>query len=84
MRAIISTFVGESIDSVIFFPFAFGGIIVFRDLLILMITQIIMKSMYEVILLPITIKVVKTLKHIEGMDTYDDGISYNIWKLNQI
>ena len=83
MRAIISTIVGESIDSVIFFPIAFGGIIVFRDLLILMITQIIMKSMYEVILLPITIKVVKTLKHIEGMDTYDDGISYNIWKLNQ-
>lgn len=81
-RAIASTIAGETIDSIIFFPIAFGGIITFGDLLILMITQIILKSMYEVIVLPITIKVVKTLKRIEGTDVYDNGISYNIWKLN--
>ncbi|MBR5531771.1 MAG: queuosine precursor transporter [Bacteroidales bacterium] len=81
-RAIASTIAGETIDSIIFFPIAFGGIITFGDLLVLMITQIILKSMYEVIVLPITIKVVKTLKRIEGTDVYDNGISYNIWKLN--
>lgn len=82
MRAIISTIVGETIDSIIFFPIAFCGIIAFWDLLGLMVTQIILKSMYEVVVLPITIRVVKTLKHIEGIDAYDDGISYKIWKLS--
>ena len=79
-RAIVSTVVGETIDSIIFFPIAFGGIIAIPDLMGLMITQIVMKSMYEVIVLPITIRVVKTLKRIEGTDIYDDGISYNVLK----
>lgn len=83
VRAIISTIVGETIDSIIFFPIAFCGIIAFENLLGLMITQIIMKSVYEIIVLPITIKAVKALKHIEGMDVYDNGISYKIWNLSQ-
>lgn len=81
LRAIVSTFIGETIDSIIFFPIAFGGIIPFNDLLSLMITQIIMKSMYEVVVLPITIRLVKSLKRIENSDVYDDGISYNILKI---
>ena len=79
-RAIASTLVGETIDSLIFFPIAFGGI-AFGDLVGLMITQIIMKSMYEVVVLPITIRLVKALKRIEDTDVYDDGISYKIWKI---
>ena len=82
-RAITSTVVGETIDSFIFFPIAFGGIIAFNDLIGLMITQIIMKSLYEVIVLPVTIRLVKTLKRIENTDVYDDGISYNILKINK-
>ena len=80
VRAIISTVVGETIDSIIFFPIAFGGIIPFADLILLMITQIIMKSMYEVVVLPITVRLVKVLKRVENTDVYDDGISYNILK----
>lgn len=78
LRAIISTTVGETIDSIIFFPIAFGGIIPFNELILLMITQIVMKSMYEVVVLPITVRLVKALKRIEKTDVYDDGISYNI------
>ncbi|MBO5830285.1 MAG: queuosine precursor transporter [Alistipes sp.] len=78
LRAIISTAVGETIDSIIFFPIAFGGIIPFNELILLMITQIVMKSMYEVVVLPITVRLVKALKRIEKTDVYDDGISYNI------
>ena len=79
-RAIASTLVGETIDSLIFFPIAFGGIIAPGDLVGLMITQIIMKSMYEVVVLPITVRLVKVLKRIEDTDVYDDGISYNVLK----
>lgn len=83
VRAIASTVVGETIDSLIFFPIAFGGVIALRDLAVLMITQIVMKSMYEVVVLPITVRLVKTLKRVENTDIYDDGISYNVltfWK----
>ena len=60
-RAILSTLAGETADSLIFFPVAFGGIIAWRELLIMMCIQIILKSMYEVIILPVTIRVVKLL-----------------------
>ena len=75
-RAILSTLAGETADSLIFFPVAFGGIIAWRELLIMMCIQIILKSMYEVIILPVTIRVVKAIKKIDGSDVYDTDISY--------
>ena len=83
-RAILSTLVGETADSLIFFPVAFGGIIAWRDLLIMMCIQIILKSMYEVIILPVTIRVVKAIKKIDGSDVYDTDISYNVLKVKDI
>ena len=83
-RAIRSTLVGETADSLIFFPVAFGGIIAWRELLIMMCIQIILKSMYEVIILPVTIRVVKAIKKIDGSDVYDTDISYNVLKVKDI
>ena len=83
-RAILSTLAGETADSLIFFPVAFGGIIAWRELLIMMCIQIILKSMYEVIILPVTIRVVKALKKIDGSDVYDTDISYNVLKVKDI
>ena len=70
-RAIWSTVVGETADSLIFFPVAFGGVIAWKELLIMMGIQIVLKSMYEVIILPVTIRVVKAIKKIDGSDVYD-------------
>ena len=83
-RAILSTLVGETADSLIFFPVAFGGIIAWRELLIMMCIQIILKSMYEVIILPVTIRVVKAIKKIDGSDVYDTDISYIVLKVKDI
>ena len=83
-RAILSTLVGETADSLIFFPVAFGGIIAWRELLIMMCIQIILKSMYEVIILPVTIRVVKAIKKIDGSDVYDTDIYYNVLKVKDI
>jgi len=80
-RAILSTVVGETADSFIFFPLAFGGVIPMKELLIMMGIQIVLKSLYEVIILPVTIKVVNAIKKIEGTDVYDKDISYNILKI---
>ena len=83
-RAILSTLVGETADSLIFFPVAFGGIIAWRELLVMMCIQILLKSMYEVLILPVTIRVVKAIKRIDGSDVYDEGISYKVWKIGDI
>ena len=83
-RAIWSTVVGETADSLIFFPVAFGGVIAWRELAVMMGLQILLKSAYEVVILPVTIRVVKAVKRIDGSDVYDEGISYKVWKVKEI
>ena len=80
-RAILSTIAGESLDSLIFFPLALGGVVPTPELPKLMLWQVVLKTLYEVIALPITIRVVKALKAHEGEDVYDNGVNYSIWKI---
>lgn len=84
LRAILSTLAGESIDSTLFFPIAFTGLVPTDQLLIMIGTQAFLKSLYEVLILPITIRVVKYIKKIEDSDVYDDDISYNILKIKDL
>ena len=81
LRAILSTIVGESFDSVIFFPLALGGVVPTDELPKLMLWQVLLKTVYEVIALPITIRIVKVLKEHEGEDAYDNDVNYSIWKI---
>ena len=84
LRAIVSTLVGETSDSIIFFPIAFGGVLTGSQLLQMMLLQIVLKTAYEIIILPVTIRVVKKIKSLEGTDVYDENISYNIWKVKEL
>ncbi len=80
-RAILSTLAGETCDSIIFFPLALAGVVPASELPWLMLWQVILKTAYEVVALPFTIRIVKALKAHEGEDVYDEGISYSIWKI---
>ena len=82
-RAIASTIGGESIDSLVFFPIAFWGIGA-HEMVKLMITQIIVKTLYEIVILPVTNIVVRRLKKIENLDTFDENISYNPFKIRDL
>ncbi|NPD92940.1 queuosine precursor transporter [Xylanibacter muris] len=81
LRAVVSTVFGELADSVIFFPLALGGVVPFEVLPVLVISQVILKTMYEIIALPVTIRVVRFIKDYEKEDVYDDGIDYSIFGL---
>jgi len=83
-RAILSTVFGETADSILFFPLALGGVVPLNELPKLMLWQVVLKTVYEIVVLPVTIKVVKFLKSHEGEDAYDNGISYNILKIFNI
>lgn len=80
-RAIASTVVGETGDSLVFFPLALGGVVPWSVMPLLMINQVVLKTVYEIIVLPITIRVVRLLKRHEGSDVYDENISYSVWKI---
>lgn len=84
LRAIVSTIVGETADSLIFFPIAFAGEMPWSLIFRLMCIQIFLKSFYEVLVLPITIRVVKYIKKVEQVDAYDTDISFNVFKIKDL
>jgi hypothetical protein len=45
----------------------------------MMLSQLVLKTVYEIIVLPITVRVVRWVKAYEGADVYDHGVSYNIF-----
>ena len=83
LRAIVSSLAGETLDSLIFMPIAFLGTPA-GVLLGMMLAQVCFKVLYEIIILPVTSLVVKKVKAAEGVDTYDVGINYNPFKINDI
>lgn len=83
-RAILSTVYGETADSLIFFPLALGGVVPLRELPILIVSQVVLKTLYEILVLPVTIRVVRATKHYEGEDVYDNNVNYSIWKIFNI
>lgn len=84
VRAVVSTLVGESADSLVFFFIAFAGVIPMNDLLMLIVTQTAMKTGYEIIALPLTNVLVKFVKKREQTDVYDKDISYNPLKIKEV
>ncbi len=84
LRAVVSTIFGEGVDSIIFFPLALWGVVPTEELPWLMLWQVVLKTAYEVVALPLTIRVVNYVKKYEQEDTYDKGVNYSIWKVFSI
>lgn len=84
VRAILSTLVGESADSFLFITISFAGIFASMDLIKMIITQALLKTVYEIIILPVTIIVVRTIKKIEEIDTFDNQISYSPFRIRDL
>ena len=83
-RAILSTVYGETADSIIFFPLALGGVVPLGELPVLIISQVVLKTLYEIVVLPLTIRIVKATKAFEGEDQFDEGLNYSVWKIFNI
>ena len=49
-----------------------------------MVVQVVLKTLYEIIILPVTIRVVDYIKRVDDTDVYDENISYNILKINEL
>ena len=82
LRFVASTFVGQGLDSLIFYPVAFYGLEgwptdqLFKTVL----SQWAIKTGWEIILLPVTVMIVMALKRAEGVDIYDDQTDFSPFK----
>lgn len=81
LRAVASTLFGETVDSLVFFPIAFYGVLPNTTLVALICTQAGMKTAYEIVVLPLTVRVVRYLKRKEELDVYDYKVSYKWWRI---
>jgi queuosine precursor transporter len=75
-RTIGSTVVGEGLDSLVFITIAFSGLSGF-DLGTAILTQWVVKVLYEIAATPLTYLVVGYLKRAEGIDVYDRETDFN-------
>ena len=84
VRAIASSLAGELADSLIFFPMVFWGVMSVGAVFQLAVTQVCAKVLYEIVVLPLTSWVVRRIKRAEGIDTFDEGVNYNPFRINDI
>jgi uncharacterized integral membrane protein (TIGR00697 family) len=71
LRLIGSTVVGEFFDTIIFCLIAFGGVIGASDMMIYIAVGWLFKVGVEIIMLPVTYRVIRFLKRQEKADFYD-------------
>ena len=70
-RTIGSTIVGEGVDSLVFYPLAFLGVWEQKLVVTVMISNYIIKVLWEAVVTPVTYQVVGFLKRAEQEDYYD-------------
>lgn len=88
MRTIGSTIVGEAVDSMIFYPLAFAAIAAislpgwtWSQVLEVMFHNYLLKVLWEVVMTPITYRIVAFLKRVENEDYYDRATKFTPFSL---
>ena len=80
-RTIGSTVVGQGMDSLIFYPIAFYGIWDNDIILTVMVSNFLIKVLWEAILTPVTYKLVAILKKAEGVEIFDNNTDFSPFKI---
>ena len=82
-RFVASTFASEAVDSAIFYPLAFygSGLMPNELVLTLMWSQFGLKTLVEIVMLPVTFRIVRFLKRAEGEDYFDRATDFNPFRL---
>ena len=75
-RTIGSTVAGELVDSALFYCIAFYGIWETSDILKVTMAQYLLKTGWEVVMTPVTYRVVAFLKRVESEDYYDRNTNF--------
>jgi uncharacterized integral membrane protein (TIGR00697 family) len=82
MRTIGSTIIGELVDSSLFYVIAFYGIWATGDLVKVVFVQYLLKTGWEVVMTPVTYRVVGFLKKAEHEDYFDRDTNFTPFSLD--
>lgn len=82
-RFVVSTVFGEGIDSLLFYPIAFYGVWGNDLLLKVMAAQWLLKVVVEIVMLPVTVRVVNALKKAENEDYLDRDTNFTPFSLSR-
>jgi len=82
-RFVVSTVAAEAVDSAIFYPLAFygSGLMSNELVLTLMWSQFGLKTLVEIVMLPVTVRIVGFLKRAEGEDHFDRDTDFSPFKI---
>jgi len=80
-RTIGSTLVGEAVDSSLFYVIAFYGIWPDAQIVTIVIAQYVLKTSWEILMTPVTYRVVAFLKRVENEDWYDRDTNFNPFRV---
>jgi len=80
-RTIGSTVAGELVDSALFYFIAFYGIWATADVIKIAIAQYLLKSAWEIVMTPVTYRIVAFLKRAENEDYYDRNTNFTPFSL---
>ncbi len=80
-RTIGSTMAGQGVDSLVFYPIAFGGLWAAETLFALILINWLLKIAVEVVMTPATYAVCGWLKRQEGEDFYDRDTDFTPFRL---
>jgi hypothetical protein len=81
-RTVGSTLCGELVDSVLFYTLAFYGLWDTGQLVAVTLTQYVFKSGWEIIMTPVTYRIVGALKRAEREDYFDRGTNFTPFSLS--
>ena len=76
LRTIGSTIAGEAVDTLIFYPLAFYGLWSDATLAAVMMSNYAMKVLWEVVMTPVTYRIVNFLKRAESEDYFDRNTDF--------
>ena len=80
LRTITSSVIGEGVDTIVFILISFYGSYEFNDILQMMAFQYVFKLGYEILLTPVTCKIINKAKKTVGIDVFDEETHYNLFK----
>lgn len=80
-RYILGAVAGEAIDSAVFFPIAFIGVLAGTEVLDQALSQFVLKTAYEILFFPLVIFLIRKIKKAEKCDVIDINIKYTIFRI---
>ena len=83
LRYILSTLFGQLVDNTIFFTslYLFTNFFTSDQTVEIIISSVLFCTLVEMLMIPVTTKVIKYIKKKEGIDTYDQGTNFNPFAL---